>query len=148
ELAKSNIVKLHEGEVEISVPKGSSVELVGPEDQKVVVKGTEHYRVDKAGKLLRVPQEPMWLKGFKGTTANEALGSLIAKVDGRNVPLSVGYHHVTVDIRDQIARTTIEESFVNHTDVTLEGVFHFPLPQDASIAGFGMWIGNELVMAD
>ncbi len=31
---------------------------------------------------------------------------------------------------------------------TLEGVFHFPLPQDASISGFGMWIGNELVEAD
>ena len=72
----------------------------------------------------------------------------MAKVDGRNVPLTVGYHKVTVDIRDQIARTTIEESFVNHTDGTLEGVFYFPLPQDASISGFGMWIGDELVEAD
>ena len=52
-------------------------------------------------------------QGFKGTTANESIGSLVATVDGRNVPLTVGYHHVTVDIRDQIARTTIEESFVN-----------------------------------
>src|SRR5262249_44737640 len=64
------------------------------------------------------------------------------------VPLSVGYHKVTVDIRDQIARTTIEESFVNHTATNLEGVFHFPLPQDASISGFGMWIGDQLVEAD
>jgi hypothetical protein len=30
----------------------------------------------------------------------------------------------------------------------LEGVFHFPVPQDASISGFGMWIGDELVEAD
>ena len=30
----------------------------------------------------------------------------------------------------------------------LEGVFYFPLPQDASIAGFGMWIGDQLVEAD
>ncbi|HEY1189503.1 MAG TPA: VIT domain-containing protein, partial [Gemmata sp.] len=58
------------------------------------------------------------------------------------------YHHVTVDIRDQISRTTIEESFVNATPDTLEGVFHFPLPQDASISGFGMWIGDQLVEAD
>ena len=55
---------------------------------------------------------------------------------------------MSVEIRDQIARTTIEESFVNHTNARLEGVFHFPLPQDASISGFGMWIGNELVEAD
>ena len=30
----------------------------------------------------------------------------------------------------------------------LEGVFYFPLPQDASISGFGMWIGDQLVEAD
>src|SRR5262249_14428852 len=29
-----------------------------------------------------------------------------------------------------------------------EGQFLFPLPQDASISGFGMWIGTELVEAD
>ena len=27
-------------------------------------------------------------------------------------------------------------------------MFYFPLPQDASISGFGMWIGDELVEAD
>ncbi|MBN2492788.1 MAG: hypothetical protein JXQ29_18210, partial [Planctomycetes bacterium] len=52
------------------------------------------------------------------------------------------------EIRDQIARTTIEQSFVNATPATLEGVFYFPLPADASISGFGMWIGGELVEAD
>lgn len=148
EIPKSTQVRLHEGELEINAPKGQSVELIGPDDQKTVVKGTQFYRVDRNQKLRLVEQLPLWLKGFKGATANESLGSLIAKVDGRNVPLSVGYHKVTVDIRDQIARTVVEESFVNHTESTLEGVFHFPLPQDASIAGFGMWIGNELVDAD
>ena len=76
------------------------------------------------------------------------MGSLVAKVDGRDVPLTVGYHHVSVEIRDQIARTTIEQSFVNHTKSRTEGVFYFPLPQEASIAGFGMWIGDEYVEAD
>src|SRR5262249_3876086 len=40
------------------------------------------------------------------------------------------------------------ESFVNHTKDVLEGVFHFPLPADASISGFGMWVGDKLVEAD
>src|SRR6185312_12417165 len=106
-------------------------------------------RVDREEKLVDVPQTPVWLAGFEGASNNESLGSLIVNLpDGRNEPLTVGYHKVTVDIRDQIARTTIEESFVNHTDATLEGQFHFPLPQDASISGFGMWIGNDLVEAD
>lgn len=148
EVSKSTKLKLVEGEVEISAPKGTSIELNGPDDQKVVVKGTQYYFLDKSGKLRLGKREPLWLKGFKGATANESIGSLITKVDGRAVPLSVGYHKVTVDIRDQIARTTIEESFVNHTDATLEGQFHFPLPQDASISGFGMWIGEQLVEAD
>ena len=42
----------------------------------------------------------------------------------------------------------IDESFVNHTPTQLEGVFYFPLPADASISGFGMWIGDEYVEAD
>ncbi|HEV3435736.1 MAG TPA: VIT domain-containing protein [Gemmata sp.] len=42
----------------------------------------------------------------------------------------------------------MEESFVNRTNAVLEGVFYFPLPQDASISGFGMWIGDQLVEAD
>ncbi len=146
EVVSPTQLRLNEGEVELNVPEGT-IDLMGPEGQKLSVKGKAHYRLDRQ-KLVAVAQEPLWLKGFKGTTANESLGSLVANVDGRNVPLTVGYHKVTVDIRDQIARTTVEESFVNHTDATLEGVFYFPLPQDASISGFGMWIGNELVMAD
>lgn len=106
-------------------------------------------RVDREEKLVDVAATPTWLAGFEGTSNNESLGSLIVNLpDGRNEPLTVGYHKVSVEIRDQIARTTIEESFVNHTPGRLEGVFHFPLPQDASISGFGMWIGNELVEAD
>lgn len=106
-------------------------------------------RVDREERLVDVAQTPVWLAGFEGTSSNESLGSLIVNLpDGRNEPLAVGYHKVTVEIRDQIARTTIEESFVNNTPGRLEGVFHFPLPQDASISGFGMWIGNELVEAD
>jgi tetratricopeptide (TPR) repeat protein len=148
ELTKSTQAKLSDGELEVSVPKGSTFELLGPGDQHVVVKDTQHYFLDQNQKLRLATKEPLWLKGFKGATANESIGSLIAKVDGRDTALSVGYHTVTVDIRDQIARTTIEESFVNHTKETLEGVFHFPLPGDASISEFGMWIGNQLIMAD
>ena len=37
---------------------------------------------------------------------------------------------------------------MNHTKTRLEGQFHFPLPQDASISGFGMWINGELIEAD
>ena len=125
--------------------------LLAPRDGSRVFKPNEKklVRVDRDEKLVDVEKTPLWLAGFEGTSNNESLGSLIVNLpDGRNEPLTVGYHKVSVEIRDQIARTTIEESFVNHTDSRLEGVFHFPLPQEASISGFGMWIGNDLVEAD
>ncbi len=151
ELVSPKTIRLVEGQLEIVPTTGTTIELLGPNQQKVAVKDRQFYRVENAknaSQLVRVEKDPPWLLGFKGATANESLGSLVALVDGRNVPLTVGYHKVTVDIRDQIARTVIEESFVNHTKTELEGVFHFPLPQDASISGFGMWIGDNYVEAD
>jgi predicted Zn-dependent protease len=147
EVVRPDQVRVHQGEVEANVPQGDSLDLVSLGGESFPVKGRLLYRFEE-GRVVRLEKEPGWLRGFKGTVPQESLGSLLARVDGRDVPLTVGYHKVTVDIRDQIARTTIEESFVNHTDGVLEGVFHFPLPQDASISGFGMWIGDNLVEAD
>jgi predicted Zn-dependent protease len=153
ELIGPTKIKVIEGEIEVTASADATLEVLGPDDKKTVVNNKQFFHVAKAQKSIverveRVDREPAWLLGFKGATTNESLGSLVALVDGRNVPLSVGYHKVTVDIRDQIARTVIEESFVNHTDAQLEGVFYFPLPQDASISGFGMWIGDKLIEAD
>ncbi|HEY7312595.1 MAG TPA: VIT domain-containing protein [Gemmataceae bacterium] len=147
EVVKPDQIRLIEGELEIAVPADAKLELIGPDKQSVAVKGTKRYRLDRDS-LVAVRDEPRWLKSFKGKTNEESIGSLVARVDGRNVPLTVGQHKVTVDIRDQIARTEIEESFVNHTNGVLEGVFHFPLPPGASVSGFGMWIGDKLVEAD
>ena len=145
--------RLHTGEVQVHIPKGDAglLELFAPRQgsEKIAVAGKQLWRVDREEKLVPFKQPPLWLAGFEGTSSTESLGSLIVKLpDGRNEPLTVGYHKVSVEIRDQIARTTIEESFVNHTASRLEGVFHFPLPQDASISGFGMWIGSNLIEAD
>ena len=147
ELATPQEVRVASGEVKIASTVDLPVTLVTPDGRQTVVPDTGVFCV-REERLTKLGQPPQWLQGFEGTTTNESIGSLIAKVDGRDVPLTLGYHKVTVDIRDQIARTVIEESFVNHAKNTLEGVFHFPLPQDASISGFGMWIGGELVEAD
>ena len=102
ELVTATELRLLEGEVEVSADAEAPVTLHGPDKQVVRITGKQHYREDKE-KMLRVEKSPPWLIGFKGATANESIGSLIATVDGRNEPLSVGFHHVSVDIRDQIA---------------------------------------------
>ena len=153
----------------VEVKDGGAVELVSGEMEVSAQPGKDHALLVRAGttslpelrdgarQVLRraegkdaevLKKDPNWLLGFKGAVTTESMGSLMAKVDGRDTPLTIGYHKVTVDIRDQVARTVVEESFVNHTNSTLEGVFYFPLPQDASISGFGMWINDELVEAD
>jgi tetratricopeptide (TPR) repeat protein len=147
ELIKPREIRLTSGEAKIICDPDEAVTLTGSDGQTLEVIGTQYVRATEKG-LVKLGQEPAWVPGFEGTTTKEAVGSLVAKIDGRDVPLTVGFHKVAVDIRDQIARTVIEESFVNHTMNQLEGVFYFPLPQDASISGFGMWIGDELVEAD
>ena len=146
ELPAAGSVRLLRGEIETTAVEKVALPSflnAGPIDTSK----TNVFRSDgKKTELLAKP--PRWLVGYRDSTTDEWMGSLLANVDGREVPLSVGYHKVTVDIRDQIARTTVEESFVNATKNTLEGVFYFPLPAGASISSFAMWIGDEMVEAD
>ena len=153
EFVSPRLARLHSGEVQVNLPKQAAAEfeLLAPHEgsRKFAAAGKTLLRVDEGEKLVEERERPKWLAGFEGTSSDESLGSLVVNLpDGGNQPLAVGYHKVNVDIRDQIARTTIEESFVNHTSHRLEGVFYFPLPPDASISDFGMWIGNDLVEAD
>ena len=147
ELVSPKQLRIAAGEIKVKAEGKSPIELVGPDGKAIKVAGTQIYRADRQA-LVKLDKPPRWLLSYEGKVSGDSIGSLLAKIDGRDVPLTVGYHKVTVDIRDQIARTTIEESFVNHTPAQLEGTFFFPLPQDASIAGFGMWIGDKLVEAD
>ncbi len=147
ELVGPKRIRLLDGMLEIAATADAPVTLLGPNEQAISVADRGIYRL-KERKLVREEQDPPWLVGFKEAATGESVGSLVAEVDGQNVPLTVGYHNVSVEIRDQIARTEIEESFVNHTGVQTEGTFYFPLPSDASIAGFGMWIDDVLVDAD
>jgi tetratricopeptide (TPR) repeat protein len=136
-------IRLLRGEVEVS----GTVRVTGPGKFAQTVSETTVLRV-RDGKASVLEKAPRWLTGYRASTTDEWMGALVANVDGRDVPLSVGYHAVDVVIRDQIAVTTVEQSFVNRTGSRLEGIFTFPLPADASISGFGMWIGDELVEAD
>ena len=59
--------------------------------------------------------------------------------------LTVKYHHVDVEINDQVAITKIDQSFYNETNRDVEGEYIFPLPKGASISKFTMYLGNEAI---
>lgn len=62
--------------------------------------------------------------------------------------LIVKYHHVTVTIQDQVAVTHVDQVFVNPTDRRVEGIYVFPLPEEAAINEFGMWVDGEYLAGE
>ncbi len=57
--------------------------------------------------------------------------------------LTIKYHRVTVTIEDQVATTRVDQVFVNEGRHEVEGTYIFPLPEDATISEFSMWVDGE-----
>jgi Ca-activated chloride channel family protein len=63
-------------------------------------------------------------------------------------PLEVTFHHVTVDIEDQIAVTSVDQEFYNPNGARLEGTYLFPLPAGSHIDKFAMDIDGKMMEAE
>jgi Ca-activated chloride channel family protein len=57
--------------------------------------------------------------------------------------LPIKYHRVVVEIDNQVAQVEIDQVFVNDNDFELEGTYIFPLPEDAAISDFAMYVDGE-----
>ncbi|MCU0702849.1 MAG: VIT and VWA domain-containing protein [Fimbriiglobus sp.] len=68
---------------------------------------------------------------------------LLVPDDVKVPPLAMVHHKVTVAIEDQVAVTTVEQAFRNHTDRDLEATYLFPVPRGASVNKFAMWIDGK-----
>ncbi len=58
-------------------------------------------------------------------------------------PIRIASHRVNVEIEDQIATTRVEQVFVNEGSFPIEGTYIFPLPMDAAISDFAMWVDGQ-----
>ena len=58
---------------------------------------------------------------------------------------SIKSQRVDTDIHRQVAATTFEQVVENNTGRDLEGWYLFPIPKDASISKFTMWMNGEEV---
>jgi Ca-activated chloride channel family protein len=61
------------------------------------------------------------------------------------IQLEIVYHHVTVTIEDQLATVHVDQEFYNPNDYEVEGQYIFPIPVDASVDDFVLWMNNEPV---
>lgn len=59
--------------------------------------------------------------------------------------LTIKYHRVTVTIEDQVATTHVDQVFVNEGRYEVEGTYIFPLPEEAAISEFAMWVDGEKI---
>jgi Ca-activated chloride channel family protein len=59
--------------------------------------------------------------------------------------LQIKYHHVDVTIDNQMVTTRVDQVFYNPNDYTIEGTYVFPLPLDAVVSKFVLWIDGKPV---
>ncbi len=62
--------------------------------------------------------------------------------------LSIKYHHVDINIDNQIAQTAVDQVFINNFHRDIEGTYIFPISEDASISKFSMYIGGEEIKGE
>jgi Ca-activated chloride channel family protein len=63
-------------------------------------------------------------------------------------PLQVNYHHVETVIDNMIAVTSVDQEFYNPTAQRLEGYYLFPIPENAIIGKFNMYIDGKETEAE
>lgn len=76
-----------------------------------------------------------------------ASGMLIPK-DQSLPPLAIKNQRVNIRIKDGTATASIEQVFKNSVDRDLEAVYVFPLPENATIADFAMYINGKRVSGE
>jgi len=71
-----------------------------------------------------------------------AQGIMVPK-DRSVPPLTMVRHVIRAECQDQVAVTSVEQTFRNHTDRQLEATYLFPVPRGASVNKFSMWVDGK-----
>ena len=76
----------------------------------------------------------------------EASGLLIPT--GGNRSLAIQSQKVQVSINNGVAVTTVTQLFKNDSPQPLEALYTFPVPREASVSNFSMWINGKEVIGE
>ncbi|MCA9673118.1 MAG: FecR domain-containing protein, partial [Myxococcales bacterium] len=131
-------VEVGEGGRRLAVGAGERAELERGRAPRVGTPGDLSALTRWAREALRTPKHEH--------ASSEGFGSLTARIPGSRAtrPLELRAQTVRVTIRDNIARTEIEQRFYNPSRRTLEGRYRFPLPSGASISRLALQVGKKL----
>jgi Ca-activated chloride channel family protein len=76
-----------------------------------------------------------------------AAGLLIAD-GGLGGVLTIESHEVEVTVDNGVAVTKVAQVFRNTENRVVEALYTFPVPKNASVAGFSMWIGGQEMVGE
>ena len=65
--------------------------------------------------------------------------------EGRAIPFKIDRHHIRVGIKNQLATTKVDQIFVNPNSFAVDGMYIFPVPDDAVVSNLALSIDGELV---
>jgi Ca-activated chloride channel family protein len=79
----------------------------------------------------------------------DALGSgMLIPKDTSLPPLAIKYQRVDIRIKDGVATARMEQVFKNNENRDLEAIYVFPLPENASISDFAMYMNGKRVSGE
>ncbi|HVO31971.1 MAG TPA: VIT and VWA domain-containing protein, partial [bacterium] len=80
--------------------------------------------------------------------AAAAHAQVLVPTDANYGPLAIKTQRVSVQVKDQVARTHIEQVFVSNADQALEATYVFPIPDDVAVSEFSMWMNGKKVTGE
>lgn len=134
--------RLESGDRSVELSAGDTIDTPLPE--------LAHADPPKPTRSLAPLTDTGWARTFDAAAAMadsvpRGVGSLTARAPGtkneRQV-LRLTDQRVTVNISGRVAHTEIEQSFFNEKAAVLEGIYRFPVPDDGSISGLSLLVGN------
>lgn len=77
-----------------------------------------------------------------------AAAQVLVPTDPSLAPLAIKSQRVSVEVKDQLARTHIEQVFVSHVDRPLEATYVFPIPDGVAVSEFALWMNGKKVVGE
>ena len=143
---KETEVLVTQGKVRVSganaIVTGGQVAATTDNDQEVTIDAAP-----RASQALSWTRELIAAAETAIIPRSDHEGGALVVVDpsGQEMRLSLRKFHVDAHIEDGFARTTIDQTYFNHTHSRQEGTFKFPLPPDASLSRLAMYVNGKLM---
>ncbi len=64
---------------------------------------------------------------------------------GRAFPLKIDRYHINIAVNNQLTTTKINQVFINPNNFEVDGIYIFPVPDDAALSNFALSIDEEPV---